>query len=60
MELVQTTRFGQILGRNTIPKIARCDACGVDLDVSSVGIQTHLAFRRLLEHVEAEHPELVG
>ena len=57
MELVQNTRFGQILGRGTIAKVAHCDTCGTDLDVSSVGTQTHLALRRLLEHVETEHPE---
>lgn len=57
--LVQATRFGDITGENTIAKVAHCDACGADLDVSSVGTQTHLAFHRLLEHVEAKHPELL-
>ena len=59
MDIVQTTRFGQILGRGTIAKVAHCDACGINLDVSSVGTQTHLALRRLLEHVETKHPELL-
>ena len=56
--LVQTTRFGDITGENTIAKVAHCNTCGTDLDVSSVGTQTHLALRRLLEHVETKHPEL--